>query len=96
VESIRALHLARTGAVKARTACSNEMKALIVTAPAHLREQLGTRSALKLAEACAQLQPLADLADPLQGVQAALRAMHAATTPSPRRSQTPTANSPHW
>jgi transposase len=75
VESIRALHLARTGAVKARTACSNEMKALIVTAPAQLREQLAARSALKLAEACAQLQPLADLADPVQGVQAALRAM---------------------
>ena len=51
------------------------MKALIVTAPAQLREQLAARSAVKLAEACAQLQPLADLADPAQGVQAALRAM---------------------
>jgi transposase len=75
VESIRALHLARTGAIKARTACSNEMKALIVTAPAELREQLATRSALKLAEACARLEPLADLADPTEGVKAALRAM---------------------
>jgi transposase len=75
VESIRALHLARTEAIKARTACSNEMKALIVTAPAELRERLPTRSALKLADACARLEPLADLADPTQGVKAALRAM---------------------
>lgn len=75
VESIRALHLARTGAIKARTACSNEMKALIVTAPAELREQLPIRSALRLAEACIQLEPLPDLADPTQGVKAALRAM---------------------
>jgi transposase len=75
VESIRALHLARSGAIKARTACSNEMKALIVTAPAELRERLASRSALKLVEACARLEPSADLADPIQGVQAALRAM---------------------
>jgi hypothetical protein len=33
VESIRALHLVRGGAVKSRTACINEMKALVVTTP---------------------------------------------------------------
>lgn len=68
VESIRALHLARSGAIKARTACANEMKALVVTAPAELREQLPARSATKLAQACARLRPLADLADPTQKV----------------------------
>ena len=73
VESIRALHLARGGAVKARTACMNELHALIVTAPAGLREQLAGCKGGKLADACAQLQPLGDLSDPAQGVKAALR-----------------------
>jgi transposase len=39
VESIQALHLVRAGAVTG-TACTNEMKALVITAPAELREQL--------------------------------------------------------
>jgi transposase len=73
VESIRALHLARAGAVKARTACINELHALIVTAPAELREHLTGRKGTRLAEACARLRPSADLTDPSQGVKAALR-----------------------
>jgi hypothetical protein len=40
IESIRALHSVRAGAVKARTACINELQSLLVTAPAELREQL--------------------------------------------------------
>jgi transposase len=75
VESIRALHLVRTGAIKSRTACVNEMKALVITAPADLREHLPARSAVKLAEACARLRPHDDLADPAQGVKAALRTL---------------------
>ena len=77
VESIRALHLVRAGAIKARTACSNEMKALVVTAPAQLREQLPTRSAGRLAQACAQLPAPGDLGDPAGGVTAALRRLAA-------------------
>jgi transposase len=77
VESIRALHLVRAGAIKARTACSNEMKALVVTAPAQLREQLPTRSAGRLAQACASLPRPGDLADPAGGVTAALRRLAA-------------------
>ena len=77
VESIRALHLVRAGAIKARTACINEMKALLVTAPAELREQLPVRSAARLAQACARLQPHRDLADPAGGVTAALRRLAA-------------------
>jgi transposase len=71
VESIRALHLVRGGAVKSRTACINEMKALVVTAPAQLREQLPARAA-DLAGACARLHPGGDLADPVQAIMAAL------------------------
>jgi transposase len=77
VESIRALHLVRAGAIKARTACINEMKALLVTAPAELREQLPARSAASLAQACARLQPHRDLAHPAGGVTAALRRLAA-------------------
>jgi transposase len=71
VESIRALHLVRGGAVKSRTACINEMKALIVTASAELREQLPARAA-DLADACARLHPAGDLADPLQAIMTTL------------------------
>jgi transposase len=64
IESIRALHLVRGGAVKARTACMNELQALLITAPAQLRDELTDRKGAKLIEACAALRPLDDLADP--------------------------------
>ena len=72
VESIRALHLVRAGAVKARTACINEMKALIITAPDQLREQLPTRSTARLVHACIRLPIDGDLTDPVHGVATAL------------------------
>jgi transposase len=65
------LHLVRGGAVKSRTACINEMKALIVTASAELREQLPARAA-DPADACARLHPAGDLADPLQAIMTTL------------------------
>jgi transposase len=77
VESIRALHLVRASAVKARTACTNEMKSLVVTAPAELREQLPARSATSLAQSCSRLPQLGDLTDPAAGVTAALRRLAA-------------------
>jgi transposase len=40
VEAIRALRVARSSAVKARSQATNQIKALIVTGPAQLREQL--------------------------------------------------------
>lgn len=72
VESIRALHLVRGGAVKARTACVNEMKALVITAPAELREQLPARSTARLVHACTRLPTDGDLTDPVHGINAAL------------------------
>lgn len=82
-ESIRMLHLVRAGAVKARTACLNELRALLVTAPAELREQLAGLKGARLAEACARLRPSTELADPAQSAKAALRhlaARHRALT----------------
>ena len=40
VEAIRALRAARSGAIKARTAAINQLKGLLVTAPAAVREAL--------------------------------------------------------
>ena len=40
VEAIRALRVARSGAVKARTQAINQLKALLVSAPSHVREPL--------------------------------------------------------
>lgn len=75
VESIRALRIVRSGAVKARTATLNELTNLITTAPAALRETLrDTRGTARL-RACHALEPdLTRLADPTHGNMLALRA----------------------
>lgn len=73
VEAIRALRVARRGAVKARTQAMNQLKALLLTGPAELREQLRQLSPTLLIVTCARLRPAADLADPEQAVKTALR-----------------------
>jgi transposase len=75
IESVRAVHLARAGAVKARTACINELRSLLVTAPTELREPMAGMSAQKLTTTCARLRPATDLTDPLQGTKLALKAL---------------------
>jgi transposase len=57
VEMVRTLRVARTTAVKARSQAVNALRALVVTAPAELREQLRGLPATKLAAAAARLQP---------------------------------------
>jgi transposase len=56
-EMIRALCVARTSAVKARSQAANALRALLVTAPAELREQLRGLPADRLAQAAARLRP---------------------------------------
>lgn len=73
IEAIRALRVARTSAVKARTQTINQIKALVTTAPQHLREQLGPLSTTRLVEACARLRPGGELAEPSAATKAALR-----------------------
>jgi len=63
-EAIRVLHTVRAGAVKARTATINELRALLVTAPTGLREQLRELNPTALIGACARLRPGRQLADP--------------------------------
>ncbi len=73
VEAIRALRLVRGSAVKARTQAINQLKSLLVTGPADLREQLRPLDSAALVETCAQLCPDGDLTDPAIAVKTALR-----------------------
>ncbi|WP_446216972.1 IS110 family transposase [Micromonospora sp. IBHARD004] len=73
IEAIRTLRVTRRGAVKARTQAINQLRALLLTGPAELREQLRGLPKTALVSACARLRPTADLADPSQATKAALR-----------------------
>jgi transposase len=76
VEAIRVLRGVRAGAVKARTAAINQLKAVVVTAPAVVREPLDGRSTARQVASCARLRPdPTQLADPAQATKAALRAV---------------------
>ncbi len=72
IEAIRMLRVARSSAVKARSQATNQLKALLVTAPADVREQLRHLSTTTLVAACARLRPGADIADPDQAIKTAL------------------------
>lgn len=57
VEMLRCLRVARATAVKARTQAGNAIKALVVTAPAELRERLRGLSTVKLVRTAAAFTP---------------------------------------
>jgi transposase len=71
VESIRALRVVRRGAVKARTQAANQLRDLIVTAPARLRERLAPLPIAGRVELAARFRP-GDLTDPAEGTKAAM------------------------
>jgi len=73
VEAIRASRVARCGAIKAHTQSTNQLKSLLVTAPAELREQLRQLSTTALTATCARLRPTSELSDPEQATKTALR-----------------------
>ena len=76
VEAVRVLRTARDGAVKARTAAINQLKALIVTAPDQLRELLRELSPAALLRACTGFEvDEAQLRDPVEATKAALHAI---------------------
>jgi transposase len=56
VEMVRCLRVARTTAAKARTQTANALRALVVTAPAELREQLRDLPIGRLASTAARLR----------------------------------------
>ena len=57
VEMLPMLKSARDSAVKARTQAGNQMKALVVTAPAELRETLDGLTVIALAKRCRSFRP---------------------------------------
>jgi transposase len=77
VEAIRQLHVARTGALKARTAALQQLDDLRITAPEQLRSELRqARTLKKRAALCLQLRPDRNrLHEPLQAAKLALRSL---------------------
>ena len=74
VEMIRMLKSAKNSAVKARTQAVNQMKALVLTAPAELRETLDGLSANALASRCRSFRP-GRLDSPTAAAKYALRSL---------------------
>jgi transposase len=76
VEAIRALRVARRGAIKARTAALNQLHGLVVSAPQELRDELDAQPKATLVTYCASLA-VDDkrMADPIQATRAALQAI---------------------
>jgi transposase len=56
-EDLRLLLLERRSAMQARTAALNQLSAVLITAPDHVRERLGALSGERLAQAAARLRP---------------------------------------
>jgi transposase len=78
VEAIRALRVARRGAVKARTAALNQLHGLIVSAPEALRAELATLPASAMVDRCASLIPDdTRMTDAVHATKAALQAIAA-------------------
>jgi transposase len=76
VEAIRALRVARRGAVKARTAALNQLHGLLTSAPEQLRADLAPLSATELVGRCAGFRiDSARLLEPITATRAALRAI---------------------
>ena len=74
VEMIRMLKSARDSAVKARTQAGNQMRALVVTAPAELRETLDGLTTNALVKRCRSFRP-SRLNDPKAAAKYALRSL---------------------
>jgi transposase len=60
-EDLRLLLLERRGAMQARNAGLNQLSALLVTAPDHVRSRLGALSGERLAHAAARLRPSSEV-----------------------------------
>jgi transposase len=71
VESIRALQVARRGAVKARTQAGNPLRDLIITAPQALREKLAALPTPKRVRLAARFRP-GPLTSPAEAAKAAM------------------------
>jgi transposase len=75
VEMIRVLRAARRSAVKARAQAAKQLKALLVTAPGHLREELRGLSTAKLVRRAAGFRPGGSAEDVAAATKFALRSI---------------------
>jgi len=75
VEAIRLVKIARDSAVKSHATAIITLKAVLVTAPQELRDQLEPLSDFKLLTACADLDSTGDLADPAVAMHRTLAAL---------------------
>jgi transposase len=73
VEMVRALQVARRSALRARTQAANQLHALVVTAPAPLRERLRGLSLRKRVATAAAFRSRATLGTPTAATKLALR-----------------------
>ncbi|MCX4790306.1 transposase [Streptomyces sp. NBC_01221] len=73
VEAVRVLRIARRGAVKARAQAMNQIRGLLVSAPAMLREQVAGLQRAELIRTLSRLRPGDDLSCPPAATRAALR-----------------------
>jgi transposase len=73
VEAVRVLRIARRSAIKARTQAVNQIRGLLVSAPATLREQVAGMDRTVLIRTLTRLRPDADLSDPLTATRSVLR-----------------------
>jgi transposase len=70
-EAIRALRVARAGAVKARTQAGNQLRDLILTAPEQVRRQLAGLPRQRHVDVAVRFRPQ-NLANPAEGARAAM------------------------
>lgn len=75
VEMIRVLHITRETAVKARTQAINQLRALVVTAPLELAEQLRGLSSRKLVATATCFDATAQVEDPTAATRLAMRSL---------------------
>jgi hypothetical protein len=73
VEGIRGLRVVRASAVKARAQTTNQIKSLIITAPAAVREALRSLTTTEVIRRLAASRPGTDLTDPATAVKLALK-----------------------
>ncbi|MFF1848043.1 IS110 family transposase [Streptomyces sp. NPDC058217] len=73
VEAIRSLRVVRRSAIKSRTQTINQIRTLVVSAPAEVRERLRSLPTHQLIAQLARSRPGTDLADPTCAVRTALR-----------------------
>lgn len=71
IDSIRVHRVARSGAIKARTAAANQLKDLIVTAPDELRSELRSKTTRQRVRLAASWNPSAAI-DPTDATRSAL------------------------